>query len=54
MFEDDDEDLWESEKFDECYKCKNRFNFNICEYDCDVGESFEEEDDDGLDKEIII
>lgn len=49
----DDEEPWECDKFDECFRCKNRFTFKICEYDCDVGESFEEIDPDEVDKDFL-
>jgi hypothetical protein len=39
----DDEDIFISEKFEDCSECKHRFSCNICEW-CDVGEEFEPDD----------
>lgn len=44
-----DDEIFESDKFDDCETCKNRFTMKIC-IDCDYGESFEEEDIDEVDK----
>jgi hypothetical protein len=49
MNEDDDDEIFECDKFDECGLCRNRFTLETCE-DCDVGEFFEEEDYDEVDK----
>lgn len=46
---DDEEEIFESNKFDDCSSCKNRFKFHIC-MDCRYGEDFEEEDLDEVDK----
>lgn len=55
-FSDDDDDenkeAWEP-KFDECFQCRNKWNFSICS-DCSVGEWFEEEDPDEVDKDFIL
>lgn len=52
--DEDEEDRFESSKFDECWRCKNRFNYQICERECDMGESFEEEDPDEVDKDFYL
>jgi hypothetical protein len=46
---DDEDEIFECSKFDDCGLCKNRFKARICN-DCDVGEHFEEEDYDEVDK----
>lgn len=51
--DDDSEEIWESDKFDECWSCKNRFCELICN-SCDYGESFEEDDPDEVDKDFIL
>jgi hypothetical protein len=53
MFEDDDEDRFESDKFDECWSCKHRFCEWVCD-DCGVGENFEEDDPDEVDKDFVV
>jgi hypothetical protein len=45
----EDDDTFECDKFDDCRFCRHRFAEIICE-DCDVGENFEEEDYDEVDK----
>jgi hypothetical protein len=45
----DDEEVFESDKFDECYMCVNRFRERTCN-GCDAGEEFEEEDPDNLEE----
>lgn len=52
MFEDDDEDIFVSVKFDDCRECRNRFAETICN-GCEMGEEFEEEDYDELDKHFM-
>lgn len=52
MYEDD-EDIWESDKFDECWSCKHRFCLKTC-LDCDYGENFEENDPDEVDKDFVL
>lgn len=47
MWNDDEEEVFESDKFDECFMCVNRFCERTCG-DCDVGENFEEVDPDNL------
>lgn len=50
MYEDDEEPV-ECDKFEDCKFCKHRFLPELyCEDACDVGESFEEEDQDEVDK----
>lgn len=49
MYDDEEEELFECDKFDECGGCKNRFTEFVC-MNCDVGEYFEEEDYDEVDK----
>lgn len=46
---DNEEDRFISEKFDECFSCRNRFNIHICSQ-CDVGEYFDSDDVDELDE----
>lgn len=46
---DEEDDIFECDKFEDCGMCKNRFEEDMCE-DCDVGENFEEEDYDEVDK----
>ncbi len=49
MWEDDDS--YECDKFDDCRTCKFRTVAHLyCEDDCDYGESYEEEDQDEVDK----
>jgi len=50
---DEEEEIFESDKFDECWQCRHRFEESICN-DCDYGESFEEEDPDEVDKDFIL
>jgi hypothetical protein len=45
----DEDDNFECDKFEDCRLCRNRFKEMICS-DCDVGEEFEEEDQDEVDK----
>lgn len=47
--DDDEEEVFICDKFDDCRFCRNRFEEDICD-DCDVGENFEEEDYDEVDK----
>jgi hypothetical protein len=50
MFDDEDEEeCFQCDKFEDCGLCKNRFDEPTCD-DCDVGENFEEEDYDEVDK----
>lgn len=49
MFDEEDEDAFVSNKFEDCRECRNRFSEIVCN-GCDVGEEFEEEDYDELDK----
>lgn len=53
MYDDDDEEFWECDKFDECGLCRNRFDESICD-DCDYGENFEDNDPDEVDKDFIL
>jgi predicted nucleic-acid-binding Zn-ribbon protein len=57
MYEDDDEDedgdIFESTKFDECWSCKHRFCLATCN-DCDYGENYEAEDMDEVDKDFVL
>lgn len=46
---DEEEDFFECDKFNDCRFCKHRFEELTCE-DCDIGEHFEEEDIDEVDK----
>lgn len=48
---EDEEEIFESDKFDECWSCKFRFCEATCD-DCDYGENFEAEDPDEVDKEF--
>lgn len=50
MYDEEDE-KFESDKFDECWSCKFRFCEATC-YDCDYGEEFEPEDFDEVDKDF--
>lgn len=47
--EDEDEDIFECSKFDECGSCKHRYIETTCD-DCGYGEEFELEDYDEVDK----
>jgi hypothetical protein len=47
--DEDDNEIFESDKFDDCKDCRNRFRMNICN-GCGFGEDFEEEDYDEVDK----
>lgn len=49
MINNRDDDLFECDKFEDCNACRNRFLEEVCD-DCDVGEEFEEEDLDEVDK----
>lgn len=40
---DEDEDIFVSDKFEDCVECKHRFECEECEI-CDYGENFEPED----------
>ncbi len=48
----DEDDIFESDKFDECYMCKFRFCEATCD-DCDYGEEFEQDDPDEVDKDFV-
>jgi len=49
---DDDDEIFESDKFDDCAACKHRFCEWICKR-CDMGEEFEEEDLEELDELFV-
>lgn len=38
----DDDEEFVSDKYDECFRCLNRFDISICE-ECELGEYFEED-----------
>lgn len=47
---DDDEEVYECDKFEDCSTCKfRREPWLFCEDDCEVGESYEEEDQEEVD-----
>lgn len=52
MYDEENEEF-ESDKFDECWTCKNRFCVKTCD-DCGYGENFEEEDHDEVDKDFVL
>jgi hypothetical protein len=53
MYEEDEKEVFESDKFDECWTCKHRFEEDVCS-GCRYGEEFEEEDYDEVDKDFVL
>ena len=49
MYDEDDDDKFECDKFEDCSTCRNRFREKVC-VTCYAGEEFEEEDIDEVDK----